>query len=396
MNDFELYSFIEEERFNGSGWKDIKNKLSDLYQIHRSKGAWRAWFSRRKNGITNFTEKNLGHELNDDDPPYDIMDKVWEGTNLDPNEWEPEKISTWGDVENLRVSAKFKKREFPSEEVFKNIELRLNKKWEIKKAKTKDGVLLIPALFDAHIGKLSAINTEDYFLSVLQDLVDRTIRSYGVIEQVLFPVGQDFSHIDNVDRATSKGTPQETNATYADIISTQVTIAVKAVEFLAEQFPVHVSMVPGNHDRLSNEWLGHVIKGRFHNHSNVTVDGYNGTYEPRKYYVFGETMFAITHGNEENLNTIGNLIATEMRSKWGQTSKCEVLLGHLHTLKDKIYLTDERNGIILRYMPSISGTDTWHKLKGFVDNGRGGLGLVYSKKYGWKDTYFSPLAQFVK
>jgi hypothetical protein len=151
-------------------------------------------------------------------------------------------------------------------------------------------------------------------------------------------------------------------------------------------------MVPGNHDRFSNTWLGHVIEQRFKNHPNVKVD--NGQ-NPRKYYSWGKTLIASTHGSEENLNLIGNLIATEARKQWAETEFCEVLVGHLHTRKDILHLTDEKHGIILRYMPSLSGSDSWHRLKGYVNNCRGGMGLVYSDKWGFRSMHFSSLDKFL-
>ena len=62
----------------------------------------------------------------------------------------------------------------------------------------------------------------------------------------------------------------------------------------------------------------------------------------------------------------------------------ECLTGHLHTEG-----VVEKNGIKLRTAPSLSGTDSWHAKKGYVENIRTSQGILYNKESGIEAIYYS-------
>lgn len=394
MNDINLYKIVKNKRDAGLSWGKISYEMYRDHETDRTKNAWRCWYDRRKNGEVMASNPETNEispiVICTIDQNATLEDSIWERSNLNPDEWVLDKF--WGSLD--KPQATFKRREVSTENILNLIGEKLTKDWHTpRKVKSNGEYLFVPCLFDAHIGKasLDRVYGEDYFLDVLDDLVQRALLR-GNIGKVLFPLGQDYGHIDNTLYTTTAGTPQEVNGSYGEIIANQVSIAVKAVEYLAQSYPVDVIMVPGNHDRYSNSWLGHVVEQRFYDHPNVTVDNSNNF---RKYYQWGNLLLLSTHGNEEGLNTIGNVISTEARKFWGNTEYCEVLTGHIHTRKDTFIMTTEVNGIMVRSFPSLSGPDTWHNLKAFTKNGQGGMGLVYSNKWGVEDVYFSALERFL-
>ena len=59
-------------------------------------------------------------------------------------------------------------------------------------------------------------------------------------------------------------------------------------------------------------------------------------------------------------------------------SKCnvEIHLGHIHT--NKKFNQNDFNGILVRYLPSMCGTDRWHRKNWYYGNQKCGVSLIYS------------------
>ena len=86
----------------------------------------------------------------------------------------------------------------------------------------------------------------------------------------------------------------------------------------------------------------------------------------RKYYQFGKNSFQFTHGNEEKHEALGLIFATEQPRLWADTKYRFAQLGHFHKNKKINYLSvDEHQGFQVQVLPSLSGTDFWHKSKGY-------------------------------
>ena len=67
----------------------------------------------------------------------------------------------------------------------------------------------------------------------------------------------------------------------------------------------------------------------------------------------------------------------EQPQAWGETIFREWHLGHLHSEHAK-----EVGGIIIRRISSITGTDAWHKEKGFIGAVRKAQAFVWDKELG--------------
>ena len=89
----------------------------------------------------------------------------------------------------------------------------------------------------------------------------------------------------------------------------------------------------------------------------------------RKYYRHGAVMLGFAHGEKEKPENLPLLMATEQQEAWAATRYHEWHLGHLHKSATKIKtVADEFNGVRVRTLPSLCGTDLWHFDMGYVQN----------------------------
>jgi hypothetical protein len=77
-------------------------------------------------------------------------------------------------------------------------------------------------------------------------------------------------------------------------------LAMWMIEECAKIAPVHVPVIPGNHDETAAFTMGVVLEAEFRRDKRVTFD--NGP-APRKYYRYGKTLLGYAHGNNEKTQT---------------------------------------------------------------------------------------------
>ena len=238
---------------------------------------------------------------------------------------------------------------------------------------TGNGILLEISPFDLHLGKLSwdeevGVNydhkiAKDLFKKAIVDLAERAQSAYD-IREILFPIGQDFLHIDNLESSTTAGTRQDADSRQTRIFREGRQLLVDAVEYLQTIAPVKVVCVPGNHDTLSMFHLADALECWFHNNPNVTIDNAPTL---RKYHRFGDCLIGFTHGKEENMKELPLIMATERAEDWGQTKIREVHLGHFHHKTEFLSRGgDEFRAIRVCVLPSLSANDFWHESKGYL------------------------------
>lgn len=246
-------------------------------------------------------------------------------------------------------------------------------------------------IFDAHFGKLawapeSESNydlkiAEKVFRHAVEDLVASATGTFDNIEQIVFPVGNDFLHVDNMESATTAGTRVDSDGRYAKIIEVAAMAVVNAIDYLVPYAPVHVIHVVGNHDSVSSYNLCREIAAWYRNAKTVTVDI---SPKSRKYYRYGTTLLGFTHGNLEPHAQLPAIMATEVPDLWSQTTHHEFHVGHTHSKKARQWLSvNENNGTVVRTLPSLSGTDAWHHRMGFVGSQRAAEAYLWNKAKGY-------------
>jgi len=255
--------------------------------------------------------------------------------------------------------------------------------------------LLEISLPDLHFGKLSwaAETGEDYdceitekrFREAIENLLSHT--SCYQPERILFPVGNDFLHIDNLESTTAHGTRQDVDTRPHRIFRRGWQLLVEGVDRLAEIAPVDVVVIPGNHDTLSMFHVGEVLDAWYHKTDRVQIDN---SPRSRKYVEYGQNLLGFCHGGKEDPkpDDLPLIMATQEKEAWARTTHHEFHLGHFHTKRETKYLAgDTHKGVIVRVIPSLCGTDKWHFDKGFVENPRAAEAYLYDHEAGYRGHY---------
>lgn len=253
---------------------------------------------------------------------------------------------------------------------------------EIKYKQKENGMLLEFAPFDLHWGKLAWAEEagDDYDMkeasSALNKSIDYTIQAASKfdINRIVFPFGNDFFQIDNDHNTTTAGTHQDVDSRFKKILREGRKIVIETIEKLKKVAPVDVIIVAGNHGNLSEFMLGDLLEVKYENDKNVFV---NNSATSRKYYQYGKNLIAYTHGNEEKINDLVGILATEQPDAWSKCKHRFWHLGHLHMMQSR-----ELQGVKVEWLPSLSATDAWHKKKGYVNNTRGVNSSLFDKEMG--------------
>lgn len=260
-----------------------------------------------------------------------------------------------------------------------------------KNRQITDPHLLEVCCFDVHFGKLawapeSGTNydlaiAEKVFRNAVEDLVRMATGSFSKIERVLFPVGNDFLHVDGLESATTKGTRVDSDCRYPKIIETASMALVNAIDYLGQVAKVDVLWIPGNHDRLASYHLCRELKAHYSRAKHVSVDV---TPPTRKYYEYGATLLGFAHGDKEPLNKLPHVMATERPEAWARTSHHEFHTGDKHHRKCRDTMSvDEHNGTVVRIIPALSGTDAWHYDHLYTKSSRAAEAYLWSRTRGY-------------
>lgn len=253
--------------------------------------------------------------------------------------------------------------------------------------KDDDPHLLEINAFDLHLGKIG-IKGDDYSLKIaeerLMEAIDHLLRraSGFYIDKILFVAGNDFLNADGdwPVPSTTKGTPQFNTDKHMDIYRAGRKLLVKAINYLAEVAPVHVSVVPGNHDRESMMHLGDALEMFYEQNENVTVD--NGLCMMKAFH-YGKCLVVTDHGDGAKANDLPGIVSQRYRDVWSEVRYVEVHRGHLHTNKStKMQAVEELQGLTIRNLSSMSATDEWHDQKGYIGNIKKAHAFVWSKYNG--------------
>lgn len=234
---------------------------------------------------------------------------------------------------------------------------------------TKSTVRAEISIPDIHFGKYAWADEtgEQYNLAIAErryldaatTLVERSI--YSKPERFIFPIGNDLLHVDRGSNTTTKGTHLEADGRWQEAYLKAFDSVTRAIELMLEIAPVDVIVVPGNHDEEKAFTFGHAIQCRFHSAKHVTVDN---TPKLRKYYEFGKNLVAFQHGHTaRDRKMLPMDIANEAKDAWARTCFRHIHLGHFHKEKEDVYVFqrhDSENEVIVRYIPSLCGTDLYH------------------------------------
>lgn len=253
----------------------------------------------------------------------------------------------------------------------------------------ENGKMLEVNIADLHVGKLcwSGDSNDTYdlevardrFFYIINDVLTRT-QQYK-FEKILFVWSNDFFHYDNLTQTTTAGTKQDSAWKYSQIYKAGTKMLVEAIDLLSQFAPVSTFYIGSNHDKQTSYCATEHLAAWFRNNPNVEVDT-----DPkiRKYVEFGDCLIQFSHGHAEG-KRIGEVMSVEAKEAWGRTNFKEVHAGHFHSEKT----VTKDNGVIVRYLGSPTGTDTWHYESGYIGAIKKGESFVWDRKKGLIDLIFT-------
>ena len=184
---------------------------------------------------------------------------------------------------------------------------------KIKRSKKSNHLLVInPA--DIHIGKYAnksetgdGYDVDTACNRVLEGIQGLVAKSKGFdIDKVLFCIGNDVLHIDNVYNQTTAGTRQDVDGKWWEHFEFALELYVKCIEALKRVAPVDVIHSMSNHDYQSGFHLAHALKSWFRKAKDITFDI---SVAHRKYYQYGNNLIGLEHGDGAKMDNLPLLMA---------------------------------------------------------------------------------------
>ena len=353
--------------------------------------------------------------ISEDSTRIQSLDDLLEAFSVDDSEWEVD----WYDIGTYeqtgfdndrkpvtttmyRCKAKLKKiSPFQNLEITRRNLIEDLKEMAVYKPKVKTKLngqdttahCLEIGAYDLHLGKIGIIGDEysmdiaqDRLLSAIQHLLKRA--SGFTIDQILFVVGNDFLNTDGdkpIPR-TTKGTPQFNSDHHIEMYKRGRKLICTAINELSNLCPVHVVVMPGNHDEECIMYLGDALELFYEHNENVVIDN---TRPLMKGFKYGNNLIAFDHGHKMKADKAVQILPQRFREIWSDVRYVELHRGHLHGVHHKkIGATSELSGITVRNLGSMAATDQWHDDKGFIGNVKRAHGFIWSKHNGLQAELF--------
>lgn len=252
------------------------------------------------------------------------------------------------------------------------------------------------SLFDLHLGlrcfkpaadiDWTPDDAEKMTMAILENLIKLT-KHFGPFEKIIFPMGNDFLHTDNVYGTTTSFTPQpEADAWKSSFLRGEL-LGLAIIERMKKVAPVKVISVPGNHARHSEIALSRIFKAYYHNDENFEIDA---SMSPYKFHNFGVNLLGFEHGHSIRQQVrLAALMANENRLNgvWGNARYCEWHLGDQHRKGSGKPMAFEEQGVSIEFLPGLVPPNEWHKIHAFNWQKRAGMAFVWDYTAG-------PIARF--
>lgn len=237
---------------------------------------------------------------------------------------------------------------------------------------------------DLHLGKfcteqetgeyLDSKLAEKRFFEVIRKECANIVKYGNQIEKILFVWTNDFFNSDGMSNATTGGTPQDTDMKWQKLYVTGVNMLIKAIDLLSRYAPVKTFYIASNHSRQVDYYALCTLYAWFRNYENVEIDT---DPSPRYYERYGVNLIGFAHSYYEKKQNLPHLMQIERAKDWGETKYREYHLAHYHSEK-----VEEKGGIIFRWLPSITGADTWSNDCGYIGAVKRSYSFVYDKTKG--------------
>ncbi len=353
-----------------------------------------------------YSEKGDSAELSSKSRRIKTLDHLLESGNVDLETWDVDRfiVNKWEvgarGEDGLQVEPLFQvkawlKRKTPIVIAIESLlaDMKRNSvrvpKLKHKRKSHKRNLAMELSIYDVHYGLRCyrpAASGEwnmdiagQIYLETVEHLIAQ-VEHHGVLDEILFPIGNDFLHADNREHTTTKGTLQPGCEQWDIMVRRGYMLLIGVVERLKELAPVRVISVAGNHANHTEQLMGDILWAYFHNDKNVTVDISS---QPTKFWQWGTVLLGFEHGHElrNNLRLAG-LMSTLVPREWADTTYREWHLGDQHRKASGKPSMFEEQGVSVEYLPGLTPPNVWSTRRGYIGQKRGGLAYIWDKKSG--------------
>jgi UDP-2,3-diacylglucosamine pyrophosphatase LpxH len=353
------YLIENEGKPKGQTWLDLAKLFgvrkggNDSQRTKAANDIWRIFKKQNpaKSQVTTISETVMSI------PTGMKVKKMWQGGKGGELRYSYEAVKATENYEDISSAIK--------ESIKDYIPLSLSKEL----TSLKEDYCYILSFTDLHFGKEPIEDTKKKLFESLKGLLQDAQPEKGSHFKII--IGNDLLNSDTVGYTTTKGTPQFDHVEWKDSYVAAYQAMLDVINIINDNYQgtIEVINIPGNHDYMKGFTVGEVIKGFFHNFSNITVNNQN---EDRKYSTWGKNLWMFDHG-ELKASQYPLLMATEKPKLWGEAINREVFCGHLHHIKDEEY-----PGVLIRFLPSLCRSDAWHQKRGYISKKRAQL-FKYNK-----------------
>lgn len=238
-------------------------------------------------------------------------------------------------------------------------------------APKKSGNALEISLFDHHFGQLSwgketgdrNYNLKDaakLALQAVEDILNKA--QHYDIEQIFFPIGNDFFNVNDKTNTTAKGTPQSEDDRWQKTYTTGREVWVSILELCRSVAPVMAFWIPGNHDEERSFYLCDALYCWFHN-SDIEIDN---SPKAQKVVEWGNNAVMYSHGCNERPNDYPSVFATTFPLQYSRAKYRAIHLGDKHhTKKSSLTPNEDVYSIDVKIKPSLVPLNAWSAGKAY-------------------------------
>lgn len=250
------------------------------------------------------------------------------------------------------------------------------------------GLLLEVSIPDLHLmqrGYAAACGLEAYdaevaerlFLGAVEELL--ALAEPYAVERILFPLGNDFLHVDREPGTTTKGTQVGGVADWTAGFTCGQRLLLQAVERLRERAPVDLVSVPGNHDQATTVAYAQVLAAYYRQDPDVTV---TRSTERRHLYEWGRCLIGFEHGRSIKPVRLAGLMAAMDPQAWARTRYRAWHLGDQHRRGHARPVVFEELGVGIEYLPSLAPTSLYEYQQGWTHHVRAATAYVWGRERG--------------
>lgn len=360
--------------------------------------------------ITKEYGKNKGH-ISTNSTKWKTLDEAIEAANVDLDVWEVDRyiINSW-DVTmkidetpttktNYQIKVWLKRicADSKMEAIEAVVDRLMAKPIKLSNPpKKKQGdVALEICLFDNHFGLLAWEDetggnydlkiADTYYMNAVHDLLAKS--AHLKIDRIIFPIGQDFFHINSPSMTTPKAHNRlDVDGRFAKVLEAGKMSVLKAIEACRQVATVDVMWIPGNHDPETSYSLIQIAAAYYRNDKRVNVDT---SPRARKCVVYGVNAIGLTHGCDEPAKSLPSIFRDDFR-EWADAKHKEIHIGHTHKKKEMDFVTaDTFQKTTVRTIPSLCATDAWHYSKGYIGKIKAAQAFLWHKTDGLLGTLYT-------